>query len=177
MDKYKKSGFKSKQMGKKGQQNNNMGLKKLSRTVRKRLNKKARLQSLTNATSNFSTTPKVSSAVVSPNNTHPERIPKTKVVYINKNYGGNDPDSIGARFQRELIGLSQQSKNIKSASDLTESQAHVVKRQITRLQGADKVMRPKGFGMSIDSATNELKLILEQQKKGGAKLNDTESIE
>ncbi len=92
------------------------------------------------------------------------RNPRSKVVYINSNYGRS---SIGGLIQNELVGLRNQSENIKSASDLTESQAHVIKRQITRLQSNDEpktFKRPKHYDKTVGEATKELKLILEAHK-------------
>lgn len=184
-----------------------MESKKLSRTVRKRLNKKARLQA-TVANPSIETestsvqvhpaTPATPSKVLAatPSKVLPakpskeqkkmlhaaqakpvmtksiqrlKRHPDNKVIYISSNYRGNDPNSVGARIQDELVGLRKESKNIKTASDLTESQAHVVKRQITRLQSAAKFKvgrRPKNATNSLSEATKELMLMIEkgQQK-------------
>lgn len=167
-----------------------MESKKLSRTVRKRLNKKARLQS---AAANSSKETNLTAVLVNPaalsikqfkqkkvvpttqpkpvitSKPHRKHAPENKVIYINSNYGGDDPNSVGGRIQAELIGLRKESKNIKTASDLTESQAHVVKRQITRLQGAVKAKvskRSKKVKHSLGEATNELMSMIkkEQQK-------------
>lgn len=171
-----------------------MEAKKLSRTVQKRLNKKARLQS--SATSETNTPdkshpspaaampkkqPKQQKTVVtkeSKSKTKPtlttiskrqrQRVPENKVVYINSNYGSTDPNSVGGLIQAELVELRKQSQNIKSASDLTESQAHVVKRQITRLQGSnrERVFKPsKQHNKTLGEATKELKLLMEKQQK------------
>lgn len=93
-----------------------------------------------------------------------KHVPKSRVVYINRNYGGNDPNSIGAQFQAELIELRKQSEHIKNASDLTESQAHVIKRQITRLQAVEKkkVFKRKRPTKSLDQAAKELALIMKK---------------
>lgn len=181
-----------------------MESKKLSRTVRKRLNKKARLQatvanpSIETDSTSAQVHPATSSKVLAatPSKVLPakpskeqkkmlhaaqakpvmtksiqrlKRHPDNKVIYISSNYRGNEPNSIGARIQDELVGLRKESKNIKTASDLTESQAHVVKRQITRLQSAAKfkvVRRPKNVTNSLSEATKELMLMIEkgQQK-------------
>lgn len=180
-----------------------METKKPSRTVQRRLNKKARLQSSSSAVTNLpeniprthtATVPKKQSkqkkkvvkietkatvpltvtkeckAESQPTTTtigKRKRNPENKVVYINSNYGGGDPNSVGGLIQAELVELRNQSEKIKTASDLTESQAHVVKRQITRLQGAEKervFKRPKHYSKTIGEATKELKQIMEKQK-------------
>jgi len=191
-----------------------MESKKISRTVRKRLNKKGRLQRglqsnnvsyETNFPENLPQNPhttavtknqskkqkkkvaKIQSGTVdkptltvtneskteteptstTTSNRNRKRNPENKVVFINSNYGSNDPNSVGGLIQAQLVDLRNQSKNIKTASDLTESQAHVVKRQITRLQGAEKervFKRPKHYNKTIGEATKELMLLMEKQK-------------
>lgn len=161
--------------------------KKLSRTVRKRLNKKAKLQSSASRSSievhpaQVRPAPlpqeqikqkqvvqaKHSKPALKTTSKHPKRNPENRVVYINSNYRGDDPNGVGSRIQAELIGLRKESKNIKTASDLTESQAHVVKRQITRLQGAvkeKKFKRPENCSKTIGEATKELMFMIEKQQ-------------
>lgn len=191
-----------------------METKKLSRTVRRRLNKKGSLQSSCSAETNspekitridavtVATEPKKQSKQKKnvPKNetdTKPtltvsnesrtdesqpisatkskrkrQRNPESKVVYINSNYGSTDPNSVGGLIQAELVELRKQSENIKTASDLTESQAHVVKRQITRLQGAEKeriFKRPKQYNKTLGEAAKELKQIMEKRKNKNVK--------
>lgn len=93
--------------------------------------------------------------------------PENKVIYINKNYGTDDPNGIGGLMQAELLELRKQSSNIKTASDLTESQTHVIKRQITRLQGAEKervFKRAKHYDKTIAEAAKELQQLLAKRK-------------
>lgn len=183
-----------------------METKKLSKTVRRRLNKQKRLQSGASVDTNLpktlpttATTPKIQSkpkkkkvdkttlkthsstetkallkvasevevenSTTSMRNRKRKRNPESKVVYINSNYGSND--GVGGLIQAGLLELRNESKNIKTASDLTESQAHIVKRQITRLQGPEKervFRRPKHYNKTLGEATKELALLMEKQK-------------
>lgn len=171
-----------------------MEAKKLSRTVQKRLNKKLRLQSgaasetnsleslphipptATMLTEQPKHTEKVSTNESKVKNTptlmtiskrQRKNVPEKKVVCINSNYGSNEPNSVGGLIQAELVELRKQSKNIKTASDLTESQAHVVKRQITRLQAPENervFKRPKHYDQTLGEATKELMRMMEKQK-------------
>lgn len=99
------------------------------------------------------------------------KIPKNRVMYISSNYRNpEDPNFVGNLIQKELIELRKQSENIKSASDLTESQAHVVKRQITRLQGAatgaptHKHRPQKKYRTTLSQATNELMKLMQKKQ-------------
>lgn len=170
-----------------------MEAKKLSRTVQKRLNKKLRIQSGAVSESRLDVLPhthptatmlqkppkhenkvatnkskaKKDSTLMTISKRQRRHVPEKKVVYINSNYGSNDPNSVGGLIQAELVELRNQSKNIKTASDLTESQAHVVKRQITRLQAPEKqtiFKRPKHYDQTIGEATKELMLMMEKRK-------------
>lgn len=98
---------------------------------------------------------------------HRKHDPKDKVAYINRSYVSNDANDIGGLIQAELIGLRKQSKSIKSASDLTENQAHVIKRQITRIQEAEperEFKRPKHYDKTLGEAAVELARLLQNQK-------------
>lgn len=194
-----------------------MESKKLSRTVRKRLNKKKRLDSVTsteislpeilpptaaipekpskhkkkviktetvkeatstvknesklakavNPTTSTESKPETKSTTTTESKPNRKRNPKNKVVYINSNYGKNDASGVGGLIQAGLIELRKESEHIKTASDLTEAQAHIVKRQITRLHGGDGervFKRPKHYDKTIAEATKELKQFMEKQK-------------
>ncbi|XP_037042274.1 uncharacterized protein LOC119078709 [Bradysia coprophila] len=98
---------------------------------------------------------------------HRKRDPKDVVTYINSKHVSNDADEVGDLIHAELVGLRKQSRNIKSASDLTENQAHVIKRQITKLHGAEverEFKRPKHCEKTLGEATEELARLLKERK-------------
>lgn len=98
---------------------------------------------------------------------HRKHDSKDMVAYPNISFVSKDTDSVGGLIRAELVGLKKQSENIKSARDLSENQAHVIKRQITKIQGADlkrEVKRPKHEEKTIGQAATELAQLLKKQK-------------